>query len=301
MNEELPMISREELIQDVREAIGQKKAFAMGKIGFSEQCLLGFLPFLNSNPPKIKIKAYEAMLKYHCEIQIGIFPTTTTFLKEFASFYLEQVRKINILGVFLAEQEPELIKNTKIQSKLIPFHLTEPDRSIPSDSENCYLPYLKDKKILFISPFAELLKSRAEKDKFERVWKKTEKKWFFPMDCDAIEIPYSFGTSTQTHQDYGDSLALLKKICAEIETRDFDVALIAAGALALPIAAHIKKIGKIGISLGGHLQVLFGINGGRWKNDDFWVENYINDSWIDMPLKYHPPNMSNLADQGAYW
>ena len=301
MSNDLSMIQRQEFIYDIQQAIEQKTGFAMGKIGFSEQCLLGYLPFLKSNPSSIKLRAYEAMLRYHCEIQFGVFPTSPAFLRKFATFYVEQVQELNILGMMQAAQERELIHANSIGAKLIPFQMTEPDRSIPSNSENCYLPYFRGKKILFICPFAELLKSRAQKDVFEQVWQLTGKPWFFPKACDTIEIPYSFGNSARTHQDYGDSIALFNKICREIDARDFDIAFIAAGALALPLAAHVKKMGKLGISLGGHLQVLFGINGSRWKNDAFWVENYINESWIDMPLSYHPENKDNLADQSAYW
>jgi hypothetical protein len=295
------MINRQELLHDIKQATEENTGFAMGKIGFSEQCILGYIPFLNSNPIGIKVKAYETMLKYHFEIQTGVFPSDPSFMKEFALFYIKQIQQINILGIMQSAQEIELVKTNEIQAKLIPYQLTEPDRSIPSNDNNCYLSIFKGKRILFISPYADLLKYRAQQDIFEQVWKNTNKKWFSPKQCKAIEIPYSYGNSKLTHQTFNNSIELYNYICGEIDKQEFDVALIAAGALALPIAAYIKNKGKIGVSLGGHLQVLFGINGGRWKNDSFWTEHYINENWIDMPKKYHPENKMNLTDNGAYW
>lgn len=294
-------IERIDLIQKVKESVEQNKGFAMGKLGFSEQFLLGYLPFKDTNYSNIKLKAYEAMLRFHCENQFGVFPTNATFLLEFAQFYTKHVQQIDILGLFLADQEEKIIKENELNALFIPYQFTEPDRSIPSSESNCYLRFFEGKKILFISPFADLLKSRANKDIFEAVWLSIGKEWFWPSEVNAFEIPYSYVTSVNTYKKYTNSMTLFDSICTNIKEVDFDVAFIGAGALGLPIAAHLKNQGKIAISLGGHLQVLFGIGGGRWSKDEFWTTNYINNDWIEMPEKYHPKNKSILTDNGAYW
>jgi len=296
-----PFIQRTELIQSIHESVVQSKGFAMGKLGFSEQCLLGYLPFKRKDPTSVQLKAYEAMLRYHCENQFGVFPTDEDFLQEFAHFYLPHILQLDILGLFQAEQEEKIIKDIGLQARFIPYQLTEPDRSIPADDSNCYLRYFNGKKLLFISPFSDLLKSRARKEVFEQVWSNIQKKWFYPWEVHSIEIPYSYGSSTQTHQKYHNSINLFDAICEKMETTDFDVALIGAGALGLPLASYIKKQGKIAISLGGHLQVLFGIGGGRWNRDEFFKSHYINNAWIEMPEKYHPENRTKLTDDSAYW
>ena len=96
-------------------------------------------------------------------------------------------------------------------------------------------------------------------------------------------------------------MQLYKSICSEIDKHEFDIVLLGVGALGLPLASYIKSKGKVAISLGGHLQVLFGVAGSRWKGDEYWTTHYINDSWIDVPLKYHPKNKENLTDNGSYW
>ena len=59
----------------------------------------------------------------------------------------------------------------------------------------------------------------------------------------------------------------------EIEKKDFDIALIGAGAYGMPLAYKIKKMGKKAIHIGGSLQCLFGIKGSRWEAP---VYNYNN-------------------------
>jgi len=59
-------------------------------------------------------------------------------------------------------------------------------------------------------------------------------------------------------------------------------------------------MGKIGIDLGGHLQVVFGVTGKRWRKRETWRTQVFNDYWIDMPAKYKPKE-PDVCDSGAYW
>jgi hypothetical protein len=81
-----------------------------------------------------------------------------------------------------------------------------------------------------------------------------------------------------------------------METANFDIALIGAGAWSLPLAAHAKKIGKKAIHLGGTLQLLFGIRGGRF---DQWGFAY-HQGWI-RPLPEETPANCQRMEKGAYW
>jgi len=143
------------------------------------------------------------------------------------------------------------------------------------------------------------LKGEATREIFEGVWSKAgKKKWFYPKTVEALEFPYGF--AAETHKSYSTAIDLFKYITIEIEKRDFDIALIGAGGLAIPIASHVKNMGKIGIDLGGHLQVLFGVLGKRYRNWkwDAWNSN----EWcIDMPAKYRPKEADDVCDKGAYW
>ena len=95
------------------------------------------------------------------------------------------------------------------------------------------------------------------------------------------------------HPDWSAALAELKK---EMERRDFDIALIGAGAWSLPLAAHAKRMGRKAIHLGGTTQLLFGIRGGRF---DQWGFNY-HQQWV-RPLPEETPGNCRLMEEGAYW
>ena len=96
------------------------------------------------------------------------------------------------------------------------------------------------------------------------------------------------------HRDWFHALEDMK---GEMERqRDtFDIALIGAGAWSLPLVAHAKKMGKKGIHLGGALQLLFGIKGGRFDPAGIY-----NNSWI-RPLPEERPENFQLMEEGAYW
>lgn len=57
---------------------------------------------------------------------------------------------------------------------------------------------------------------------------------------------------------FSDWFEALEHMYSEAMKEDFDVAIIGCGAYGFPLAAKIKKAGKIGIHLGGAAQLLFG-------------------------------------------
>ena len=94
------------------------------------------------------------------------------------------------------------------------------------------------------------------------------------------------------HRDWFETLEDLKSRMEKIE---FDIALVGAGAWSLPLAAHAKAIGKKGIHLGGSLQLMFGIKGGRFDDNKIY-----NSSWV-RPLPQDSPANFRLMEKGAYW
>lgn len=145
-------------------------------------------------------------------------------------------------------------------------------------------------------PFAELLRERANRATFEAVWRKTGKPWFEPSSVEAVELPYGFTRATQ--ERFETALDLLADLRARVAERDFDVALIAAGPLGEMLAAAAKSHGRVGFSLGGHLQVLFGVLGRRWRALPEWDRDYVTEAWIDMPERYQPDPAETDED---YW
>lgn len=293
-------ISRERFIADIRAAVQAGAGYATAKIGASQKTWMYYPIFLTKGYPPDEVREYEGELRFHGLKQEGVFPDSPEFYLEFNRSYVDHVRDLDCLGICLRDtsQELEIINHYRLTNKLIHYPLQEPDRSTPSDESNCYLPLFSGKKILIVCPFGGLLKARATGEVFEAVWRKTGKKWFRPSSVDAIEFPYGFAPETQ--KTFPTILDLLALVRTQIDRTDFDVALIGAGGLAIPIASHIKRRGKIAIDLGGHLQVLFGVIGQRWRHWAHWQRDYFNEHWIDMPTDYRPTD-TNVCDGGAYW
>jgi peptidylprolyl isomerase len=292
------IISKREFIDDLKTAIENKTGYATGKNGASEQCWMCYEIFLKQEKDSRAIKEYERNMIFHFVKHNGLFPASIEFIKQYNKFYIHHVKNLDCLGIFYYPRELEIINYYQIKTKLLHFINQEPDKSVPNNDDNCYLHYFRDKKILIICPFAEILKERAIKDTFEGVWSKTGKKWFYPKEVHALEFPYGF--SSETHKKYATVFDLYEHIKNEINKKDFDIALIGAAGLAVPIASYIKTIGKIAIDLGGHLQIIFGVLGKRWRDWEDWKMAYFNNYWIDMPVKYRPKE-TDVCDEGAYW
>ena len=89
-------------------------------------------------------------------------------------------------------------------------------------------------------------------------------------------------------------------MCGECEKFDFDIALLGCGAYGYPLAAHIKKMGKQAIHLGGCLQILFGLKGRRWDEEEPDIVAMYNDYW-HYPMASEVPKGSGDVEGGTYW
>jgi|GEM_PF-294099 len=291
--------SRAQFVSAVRGSVVQGSPFAAGKLGVSETRWLYYPLFLRDEKDPRKRAAYDANLKFHALKQSGIFPGTSEFLQSFAEFYLGHLRNLDSIGwTHHGPMERELVARHGLAAELIDFKDQEPDRNIPAEESRCYLPSFKGKKVLLVSPFASLLCENATPERFEAVWKKTGKAWFFPANVIPLEFPYGLAKATQ--REYPSVIELYAEICRKISEIDFDVALVGAGALNIPLVSHVKATGKVGIALGGHLQILFGILGKRWLERPDWMADYVTEAWLPMTASYIPEER-DVADQGAYW
>ena len=87
----------------------------------------------------------------------------------------------------------------------------------------------------------------------------------------------------------------LEKLATEVASKDFDVALIGAGAWSLPLGRRIKEMGKSAIHMGGEMQLLFGIKGKRWEYAMIY-----NSAWVNSDPDETPKD-ANRVEDGCYW
>jgi hypothetical protein len=164
------------------------------------------------------------------------------------------------------------------------------DTNIHPEKDDFWTKYLEGKKVLVIHPFA----STIEKQYKENRTKLFSRPDFIPefASLSTIKAVQSIAGNDVEFETWFDALDYMKR---EAEKVDFDIALIGCGAYGFPLAAHIKRMGKQAIHLGGVLQLYFGIRGKRW---DEW--GLYNEYWVS-PCVEEKPKGAEKVEDGCYW
>lgn len=290
--------TRADFHRSVADSLESGTGLAAGKLGFSEHALLHLPAVMDSTLDPRQRAALLTTLRVHACRQAGVFPDSEESLRKFGDRLLQVYLQMDYLAVLPGLPLPPSLADSDKPHRLDIEDL-EPNRSQPYDPGDCYLPYLRDARVLIISSIADVLVPRARRDVFEAVWSRIGAPWPQPRSVEALSFPFIYDVSVQSR--YKSAWAVLDEVTREMARVEFDIALIAAGALGSPIALAAKDLGAVGISLGGHLQVLFGVHGKRWLDDPEWSTRYINDAWVAPPADRKPRTSRGLTDDGAYW
>ena len=265
----------------IEEFIKSNKPFAVGKIGITE------LRHIEQHLLKTEIDKEKFNRIF---INCGIFPETNEAILEFIEEIFKIMPKIDGLPMWNTSSkrfEEKFIKEFS-NINLIDVHDLE-----PYYSQDPWSQYLKNKKVLIISPFTDSIEKQYEKRSL--LWKDERVLPTFELKTLKHQHSPALGTPSQ----YDSWIEMLADVKRKIELIDFDIALIGTGASSLPLAAHCKSIGKQAIHLGGSLQILFGIKGYRWDKKPhikrFYNEHWVRPSGDEIPKKY----IKN--EDGCYW
>lgn len=221
----------------------------------------------------------------------GFFPPTINKIEQFCDLMLNDISYVDVLGSWLPE-ERYLEKELKNAKKVRFIYLD------PFWSKQPWTRALKDKKVLIVHPFAETIQSQFKKR--ELLFKDNLLPSF---DLKTVKAVQSIAGNKTGFSDWFEALDYMKN---EIDKIDYDVCLIGAGAYGLPLAAHVKRMGKKGFHIGGSLQLLFGIRGKRWENPEYASGaklNYpalFNEHWI-RPGEQEKPKNSDKVEDNCYW
>lgn len=219
----------------------------------------------------------------------GFFPKDGTLLDKFQNIYLESSKEIDILGIWIYkynglshwEKKLKLIKTLPNLESFIELHTLNP-------YDNYWPSVLANKKVLVVHPF---------KQSIEMQYENREKIGLLP-ELKSLEVIKAVQTIADNvdprFENWFEALDYMKY---EINKRDFDVCLIGCGAYGLPLAAHVKKLGKQAIHVGGALQLLFGIKGRRWETEYDFI---FDENWI-YPLEEDKPMGAEKVENACYW
>ena len=228
---------------------------------------------------------WDEYLKKGMSNNAGFFPVNNTFLQKFGKRMIEDIGQIDILGSWLDNEK--IVEKFMPNAQIVPLNNLEPYYHINPWSE-----ILKDKKVLVIHPFVKTIKDQYKNR--QRIFK--NKRILPDFKLKTIKAVQSIANN---QVDFANWFQALDFMCDQVESADFDIAIIGAGAYGLPLASFIKQIGKKAVHLGGATQIMFGIKGSRWDNNPFFQKLY-NDSWVRPDLSEKPTNF-NKVESGCYW
>lgn len=235
----------------------------------------------------------------YLEVYSGVYPPTEKTSINFSKRYLQDIPLIDALGSFQYHE-----KFMPLKSDLINLHL---ETLYPFFVDSPWTRALKGKKILVVHPFDETIQVQYKKRK--QLFKNQE---VLP-DFELITLK-AVQSAAGIKPSYKDWFEALKYMENQISAIDFDICILGCGAYGLPLAAHVKRMGRKSFHIGGGLQLLFGIKGKRWDDPNYGVAEFkmypdlikepycslYNEYWI-RPLASDTPKNINLLDGAIYW
>lgn len=264
----------------IKKLITDEKAAMVARCGATEMRCIGEYLATGSFSESIKKEISELS---------GVFPASDNLLKEFCEYYMECIGQADLLALWGVGAESKVVK-FKCRLDTAFTHLTALE---PYYFENPWSAALRGKKVLVIHPFEESIKKQYNNR--EKLFSNPEVlPEFASLTC--IRAVQSIAGQKTQFMTWFDALDYMK---TQIKDVDFDVAIIGAGAYGLPLAAYVKRIGRVAIQMSGSTQILFGIKGRRWEQIPE-VSKMFNEFWV-RPTENETPKKSEKVEGGSYW
>ena len=277
-----PFLDMDTVNHKVADMIADNTPFMMGRFGAVE--------LFNMRTDEFHLSSKSEKACEQLSTCAGFFPNDPALLPRFNDIMKDASRQTDILGIWQNSCEDYYIKkycqDLKATCKLISI---EPWRSqFPWSSA------LAGKKVLVIHPFEESIQSQYQN--FDKLFPGTD---ILPeFELKTLKAVQTAGDARDAR--FSDWFQALTWMCGECDKIDFDIALIGCGAYGFPLAAHIKKMGKQAIHLGGCLQILFGLKGRRWDEEEPDIAAMYNEYW-NYPKQSEVPMGSGEVEGGTYW
>lgn len=216
----------------------------------------------------------------------GFFPNDFVSLEKFARLMIGDLAEVDILGSWLPGEQ--LFENQLQRAKRVVLEDLE-----PFFCPNPWTRALRHKRVVVVHPFSETIETQY-----------LQRTRLFPdgllpeFDLRTVKAVQSIAGTSTAFTTWFDALEYMKQ---EIFKTPFDVCILGCGAYGFPLAAHVKRMGKHAVHLGGVTQLLFGIKGRRWENYIVYpYKNMYNDFWV-RPSDNERPAKAGVVEDACYW
>jgi len=276
----------------ISELINGNKPFSLVRLGVGAEHDIVF-EYLLSN--KINKKFFNIGVNLN-----GIYDTTSNIkiFELFCKMTDQSIGSADMMASFINFQSMISKQNFFSQKYNLPqihSRSLEPFY-VMMEGEIPWTHHLKGKKVLIINPFVDTFQKQLA-NKFQ-IFK--DKKIFLDDQEFVFYKSYQTIAGNHIHKNWLETFTIM---CKDIEKLDFDVALLGCGGYGLPLCDFIKtKLNKSAIYVGGGLQLLFGVMGRRWENNEMWRKIiYENNSKFIRPSADENCSNNYTIEGGCYW
>lgn len=258
---------------------------AIGKIGESE--LRGLVCYLQHRDDQGRCETWDDRSQ-RLYTNAGVFPPTAEGFSRFGREMVDCLPEVDALAVWFNRGEAAVVNRLAPDAALVRLSSVEPHLW-----EHPWFELAAGKRVLAISPFATTI--RQQHERLADVW--SHKPAMAPgYELETMETPLCAALTESPFESWGAGLDAMRDRMA---TLDFDIAVIGAGAWSLPLAVHAKRLGKVGVHLGGPAQLVFGVLGQRWESMPQHAK-YFNEHWL-RPGDAERPDTFTKIEGGCYW
>lgn len=271
----------------------------VSRLGTSESViLLNYLDIVARRSPSLFARQHavwqgkeagwkDCWVRQLCD-NAGFFNASPDQLEKFSELFLRDLGRLDAAAVWkfvpgenflLHRYAPEALQMSP--GALEPYYFDSPWSS-----------RLKGLRVLVVHPFEKTIRSQFGKR--ERLF--SNPRVLPPFELLTVRAVQGLAGNRPPFETW---FAALESMKSQIESNNFDVALIGAGAYGLPLAAHVKRMGKIALHLGGPTQILFGIRGRRWDSMPA-IAGLYNEHWV-RPDESERIAGGEAVEGGCYW
>lgn len=232
------------------------------------------------------IGLHAGLVRSLCELS-GFFPASVPLGRRFVERMLADLPLVDILGVWCKQEV--LVADRMPGARRVRFRDLEPYMH-----DQPWTEVLAGRRVLVVHPFAETIAAQYQARRTQLF---ANPRVLPAFELQTLKAVQSIAGSPTPFSSWFDALAHMEDAIA---ARTFDVAIIGCGAYGLPLAAHVKRLGRQAVHLGGQTQLLFGIRGKRWETGHERIRAMFNEHWV-LPDERDRPARYAAVEGGAYW